>query len=91
MTKSKKRANMRKMDKSELHQRRCGSYERNLRIQKLVNMGAHYIDIGFLYGITKQRVGQIIQELKRAREKTEREWDLVRDGYGAEGIEENDR
>lgn len=71
---------------SETQQRRVGTYERNLHIKKLADMEIPYEVIGGLQKpkITKQRVCQILQELEKAREKLDREWDTVRDGYGGE-------
>ncbi len=68
---------------SELQQKRCGTYGRNLRIKSLVDSGISQVNVGKLQQppITRQRVCQILQELERAQEKIDREWDSVRDKY----------
>lgn len=78
---------------SEIQQKRCGTYERNLRIKKLVDMGIPQVSVGKLQKppIARQRVFQILQELEKAQEKIDQDWDSARDDYGTTGVEENDR
>lgn len=83
------------MDKnwSEIQQKRVGTYERNLKIQKIADMGIPYEAIGNLQkpAISRQRICQILQRMAIEQEKKDANWSAVRDAYGTEGVEENDR
>lgn len=73
------------MDKqSEIQMKRCRTYKRNLGIKAMVDGGVSQVLVAKIWGISRQRVFQILQELEKAQENTDYEWSKVRDKYGTE-------